>query len=323
MVKIPKHLTGNWAKKLLPIKTNSVFRVKNKKPFQPDLEKKAKVILPTHKTIARPYPIVTDSSLPKPQREENFEHQWGERFIISLLLLGQVVTRLLKGKFSCRHIIEQMAIVGLDSLYSVLLIAYFAGMIFTIQTARELLHYGAISTIGGAFALAFCRELAPVLTASVVAGQVGSGFAAEIGEMQVTEQIDALYMLRTNPVDYLVVPRVIACCLMLPILTIFALVVGICGGVFVATNFYHLAAFIFLDSVRDFLEFRDLFSIIIKSFIFGAIVAVIGCGWGLTTKGGAKGVSRSTKAAVVTSWIAIFVVDFFLSLVIFNELNIN
>jgi ABC-type transport system involved in resistance to organic solvents, permease component len=132
-----------------------------------------------------------------------------------------VLLRILSGKIDRRKIMEHLVTVGLDSLRAVLLIAFFAGMIFTIQSARELIRFGAVGAVGGAFALAFCRELAPVLTAGVVAGQVGSAFAAEIGEMQVTEQIDALYMLRTNPVDYLVVPRVIACCVMLPILTYF------------------------------------------------------------------------------------------------------
>ena len=264
-----------------------------------------------------------DLSRAKASKNDNFENLWIQRLLRSFLLAGQVFMRLLRGKISTRHILEHLATVGLDSLNSVLLIAYFAGMIFTIQTARELIHYGAVSAIGGAFALAFCRELAPVLTAGVVAGQVGSAFAAEIGEMQVTEQIDALYMLRTNPIDYLVVPRVIACGLMLPILTIFALVVGIGGGVFVAVNFYYLPVSVFLDSVRDFLSLRDLFVVIVKAFVFGVIIAIIGCGWGLTTTGGAKGVSRSTKSAVVTSWVCIFIVDFILSVAIFQEVGIN
>ncbi|MFM9159807.1 MAG: ABC transporter permease, partial [Dolichospermum sp.] len=96
-----------------------------------------------------------------------------------------------------------------------------------IPTARELVRFGAVNTVGGAFALAFCRELAPILTASIIAGQVGSAFAAELGAMRVTEQIDALYILRTDPIDYLVLPRVIACCLMMPIMMIFSLIVGI------------------------------------------------------------------------------------------------
>jgi phospholipid/cholesterol/gamma-HCH transport system permease protein len=244
--------------------------------------------------------------------DETFNNRWFQRFLVTLFLGGQVLLRLLQGKVDRRKIMEHLITVGLDSLRSVLLIAFFAGMIFTVQSARELIRFGAVGAVGGAFAVAFCRELAPVLTAGVVAGQVGSAFAAEIGEMQVTEQIDALYMLRTNPVDYLVVPRVIACCVMLPILTIFSVAVGILGGLFVAVNFYELEPSVFLESVRTFLGPWDLVTVAIKSVIFGLIIALVGCGWGLTTAGGGKGVGQAATAAVVTSWVFVFIADFFL-----------
>lgn len=247
---------------------------------------------------------------------------WAARFLMAVLLGGQVLMRLLKGKICRRHIMEHMVTVGPGSLIAVLLTSFFSGMIFTIQTARELVQFGAVSAVGGAFAIAFCRELAPILTASIIAGQVGSAFAAEIGSMRVTEQIDALQMLRTDPVDYLVVPRVIACCMMLPIMTILALVTGILGGMFIAANLYSLPVATFLDSVQAFLNLNDLFNVVLKAFVFGAIVAVIGCSWGLTTTGGVKGVGRSATAAVVTTWVTIFIVNFFLSLVMFQELGI-
>jgi phospholipid/cholesterol/gamma-HCH transport system permease protein len=255
--------------------------------------------------------------------DETFNNRWFQRFLVTLFLGGQVLLRLLQGKVDRRKIMEHLITVGLDSLRSVLLIAFFAGMIFTVQSARELIRFGAVGAVGGAFAVAFCRELAPVLTAGVVAGQVGSAFAAEIGEMQVTEQIDALYMLRTNPVDYLVVPRVIACCVMLPILTIFSVAVGILGGLFVAVNFYELEPSVFLESVRTFLGPWDLVTVAIKSVIFGLIIALVGCGWGLTTAGGGKGVGQAATAAVVTSWVFVFIADFFLSLLMFHELGIT
>jgi phospholipid/cholesterol/gamma-HCH transport system permease protein len=255
--------------------------------------------------------------------DETFDSRWFQRFSVTLFLGGQVLWRIIQGKVDRRHIMEHLVTVGLDSLRAVLLIAFFAGMIFTVQTARELIRFGAMGALGGAFALAFCRELAPVLTAGVVAGQVGSAFAAEIGEMQVTEQIDALYMLRTNPVDYLVVPRVIACCVMLPILTIFAVSIGMFGGLFIAVNFYDLEPSMFLESVRNFLGPWDVITIAIKSCIFGLIIAIVGCGWGLTTTGGGKGVGQAATAAVVTSWVLIFMADFFLSLLMFHELAIT
>jgi phospholipid/cholesterol/gamma-HCH transport system permease protein len=147
---------------------------------------------------------------------------------------------------------------------------------------------------------------------------VGSAFAAEIGAMRVTEQIDALYMLKTNPIDYLVLPRVIACCLMMPIMMIFALIVGIMGGIFAAEQFYQVTQEAFLESVRDFLETKDIFTILLKGLIFGAIVSINGCSWGLTTRGGAKEVGESATTAVVTTWVAIFIADFFLSLFLYG-----
>ncbi|MEH1891165.1 MAG: MlaE family lipid ABC transporter permease subunit [Nostoc sp.] len=249
----------------------------------------------------------------------NFQQCGIIRCFAAVLLFGQVWLHLLQGKTCYRKILQHMVTAGPGSISPVLLVSCFAGMIFTIQITRELLRFGAVDAVGGAFALAFCRELAPILTASIMAGQVGSAFAAEIGAMQVTEQIDALYMLKTDPIDYLVLPRVIACGLMVPLMTILALVTGIIGGVFAASQFYKIIPETFLESVRNFLEPSDLFIILLKGFIFGVLVAVIGCSWGLTTKGGAKEVGESATKAVVTSWVSIFIMDFFLSLLLFEQ----
>ncbi|MFN6568422.1 transporter [Nostoc minutum NIES-26] len=253
------------------------------------------------------------------QPKVNLEQLWIVRCFAAVLLFGQVWLRLVQGKTYYRKILEHMVTTGPASISPVLLVNGFAGMIFTIQTARELVRFGAVSTVGGAFALAYCRELAPILTASIIAGQVGSAFAAEIGAMRVTEQIDALHMLKTDPIDYLVVPRVIACSLMMPIMMIFAILVGIIGGAFAAAQFYQIIPEIFLESVRSFLEPSDLSIILLKGFLFGVMVAVIGCSWGLTTKGGAKEVGESATKAVVTTWISIFIMDFVLALVLFEK----
>jgi phospholipid/cholesterol/gamma-HCH transport system permease protein len=241
------------------------------------------------------------------------------QFLTTLLLFGQVWLRFIQGKTCDRKIMEHMVTAGPKSLSPVLLVNGFAGMIFTIQTARELVKFGAVDTVGGAFALAFCRELAPILTASIIAGQVGSAFAAEIGAMQVSEQIDALYMLRTDPINYLVVPRVIACGIMVPIATMFALVVGVLGGIFVGFQFYQITPEVFLESIREFLLPSDLLVVVTKSFLFGIIVAVNSCNWGLSTRGGVKQVGEAATAAVVTSWVAIFIIDFFISLLFFDK----
>ena len=238
--------------------------------------------------------------------------------VMGCFLGGQVLLRVLRGRINRRHALEQMVSAGPGALGPVLLTNLFAGMIFTIQTARELDRFGALHALGGAFAMAFCRELAPILTAAILAGQVGTAFAAEIGCMKVTDQIDALKVLRTDPVDYLVVPRVVACCIMLPVLTILGLVVGIIAGAVVAQGFYQVPINQFLDSVRSLMVLEDLIAVLIKSVLFGSIVALAGCTWGLTTTC-SRSVGRSATSAVVTTWVSLFVVDFFLSLVLFQS----
>ncbi len=244
--------------------------------------------------------------------------EWSQRLLAAIFLGGQVLVHLLKGKIHRRNTLEQMAAVGPDSLFIALLTAIFVGAVFTIQVAREFINFGAGNIIGGVLSVALTRELAPVLTAVVLAGRVGSAFAAEIGTMRVTEQIDAMLMLRTDPIDYLVIPRVLACCLMLPILTLLSLVTGMFGGFVIATNIYNLSDTVFLDSARSFLGIWDIFSAMIKACCFGILIAVIGCSWGLTTTGGAKGVGQSTTTAVVTALLIIFVSNFFLSWLMFQ-----
>ncbi|MBE9221821.1 MlaE family lipid ABC transporter permease subunit [Cyanobacterium stanieri LEGE 03274] len=241
-----------------------------------------------------------------------------QRISSALFLTGQIFIHLLQFKVYRFNTIEQMSFVGPASLPIALITAAFVGMVFTIQVAREFIYFGATSAVGGVLAIALTRELAPVLTAVVLAGRVGSAFAAEIGTMKVTEQIDALQILKTDPVDYLVTPRVISCFLMLPILTISSLVVGVTAGLVIADSVYDIPSRVFLDSIRNFLGTWDVIACIIKSAIFGAVVAIIGCNWGLTTSGGAKGVGQSTTAAVVISLITIFMFNFILSWLMFQ-----
>lgn len=243
---------------------------------------------------------------------------WLERLLAAMFLGGQVLLHLLRARIHQRNTFEQMSIVGPESLVIALVTASFVGMVFTLQVAQQFIYFGARSVVGGALAIALTRELAPVLTAVVVAGRVGSAFAAEIGTMRVTEQIDALYMLKTDPIDYLVAPRVLACCLMLPVLTIISLITGMAGGLLISEGLYDIPPSVFLNSARSFLQVWDIFSAVIKSVVFGGLIAVIGCSWGLTTTGGAKGVGQSTTAAVVTSLLAIFIANFFLSWFLFK-----
>lgn len=237
--------------------------------------------------------------------------------VMACFLGGQVFMRILRGRVNRQRTLEQMVAAGPLTLTPVLLTNVFAGMIFTVQTARELERFGAMHALGGAFAMAFCRELAPILTAAIMAGQVGTAYAAEIGCMKVTDQIDALKVLRTDPIDYLVLPRVVACCVMLPVLTVLGLVLGIVGGAGVAFLFYEMPVSQFLDSVRSLMVLNDLIAVLIKSVLFGAIVALAGCTWGLTTTC-SRSVGRAATSAVVTTWVGLFMVDFFLSLVLFG-----
>lgn len=248
-------------------------------------------------------------------------NRWFQRLVAACFLAGQVLLHLLAGKIHRRNTMEQMALVGPGSLLIALLTAATVGMVFTIQVAREFISLGAGTAVGGVLSLALIRELVPVLTAVIVTGRVGSAFAAEIGTMQVTEQIDALYMLRTDPIDYLVIPRVVACCLMLPLLSILSFVTGMTGGVIVANTLFTISPVVFLDSAQNFLSISDFTSAIIKSIVFGALIAIIGSSWGLTTTGGAKGVGQSTTTAVVTALLAIFVSNFFLSWLLFQGLG--
>lgn len=243
---------------------------------------------------------------------------WLQRLLSAIFLGGQVLIHVLSKPIHRRNTVEQMSAVGPESLIIALVTALFVAMVFTIQVAREFITFGASDAIGGVLALTLSRELAPVLTAVVLAGRVGSSFAAEIGTMRVTEQIDALQMLKSDPVDYLVIPRVIACAMMLPLLSVLAFITGMVGGLLVATNLYDLSSNVFLSSARNFLTIWDLASALIKAIIFGILIAVIGSSWGLTTTGGAKGVGQSTTTAVVTSLLAIFVANFFLSWVMFQ-----
>lgn len=242
--------------------------------------------------------------------------------LMAFILGGQVLVRILRGRVQGQRVMDHMITAGPGALIPVLLTNLFAGMIFAVQTAREMQRFGVLSALGGAFALGFCRELAPILTAAILAGQVGSAFAAEIGSMKITEQIDALKVLRTDPIDYLVVPRVVACCVMLPVLTLVGLVLGVSGGLFVSAQLYDVRGTVFLESVQSLLEPIDLIAVLLKALIFGAMTALAGCTWGLNTTC-SKGLGRATTSAVVTTWVSLFVVDFCITLLLFHGVTIS
>ncbi|EFA74024.1 Putative uncharacterized protein [Raphidiopsis brookii D9] len=225
---------------------------------------------------------------------------------------------LIRGKIHRRNTVEQLAVVGPDSLFIALLTAIFVGAVFTIQVAREFINFGAGNLVGGVLAVALTRELSPVLTAVILAGRVGSAFAAEIGTMRVTEQIDALLMLKTDPIDFF--SHTSSFGLFINATNFDLAIPGYwnVGRLIIATNLYNLSDTVFLDSARNFLDLRDIISAMIKAACFGILIAIIGCSWGLTTTGGAKGVGQSTTTAVVTALLVIFISNFFLSWLMFQ-----
>ncbi|CAL9782542.1 unnamed protein product [Musa acuminata subsp. burmannicoides] len=265
---------------------------------------------PAPETAPAPAPAPLFSSWTPPQP------LW--RGLSALILAGQVARRALSGRIHRRNTLQQLERVGPRSTGVCLLTAAFVGMAFTIQFVREFTRLGLHRSVGGVLALALSRELSPVVTSVVAAGRVGSAFAAELGTMQVSEQTDTLRVLGAHPVDYLVTPRVIACCLALPVLTLLCFFVGLASSAFLADAVFGVSINIILESARRALRPWDIISAMIKSQVFGAIIAIVSCAWGVTTHGGAKGVGESTTSAVVISLVGIFIADFALSYCFFQ-----
>ena len=213
--------------------------------------------------------------------------------------------------------LRQMVRVGVGSIPVVALTAMFTGMVMSLQTFNGFQRVHAENFVGSVVALAMLRELSPVLVGLMVTGRIGSAMAAEIGTMRVTEQIDALEALATNPIHYLFVPRVIAGATMLPLLTLFGNALGIYGGRLVAVNLMHANAVIYDQNTYQFLEMNDLTSGLIKAAVFGTILSLTGCMKGFYTTGGAEGVGRATTEAVVMSSLVILLSDFFLTKLLF------
>nr|YP_010198924.1 hypothetical protein LK147_pgp167 [Hydropuntia urvillei]UAD88373.1 hypothetical protein [Hydropuntia urvillei] len=219
------------------------------------------------------------------------------------------------------NILEQIKIVGPDSLSIVIVTAFFVGIVFTIQIVKEFLYINSVSLIGSVLTIAFIRELSPVLTSVIIIGRIVSYFTSELATMSVTEQLDALYLLDANPLRYLVLPRIIACTLMLPCLNIISFITSLFSSSFICFTIYNVHPYIFFTSSLSSLMIQDIFKSLFKTLIFGCFISVISCFWGLTATGGAKAVGQSTTLSVVTSLLVIFVFDFLLSYVMFNKIE--
>jgi len=232
-------------------------------------------------------------------------------------ILASTLYWMFRRPFDGHQWLKQMVRVGVDSLPVVGLTALFTGMVLALQTYRGFERFHAEAYVGSVVSLSLTRELAPVLAALMIAGRIGSSLAAELGSMRVTEQIDALYAMATEPIHYLIVPRVAATTLMLPPLVACADGLGVLGGYSVAVGLMGANPVVYWEKTFQFLDLNDVFSGLIKAAVFGLILSVTGCTKGFFTTGGAEGVGRSTTAAVVMASVVILVSDFFLTKILF------
>jgi phospholipid/cholesterol/gamma-HCH transport system permease protein len=229
------------------------------------------------------------------------------------LLSGRTFGSLLKRPLETSSTMHQLWMLGVKSMGIVTVTSVFIGMVMTIQFAFGLQRFGGLEYIPRVVVLSFARELAPTLTAVIVGGRIGSGMAAEVGAMNVTEQVDAIRALGADPAKKLVVPRVVAAMIVMPILGTYALALGTLGAIFICSVQFDIAPFLFYRSALDALQLSDFFAGLAKTPVFGFLIAITGCHFGLNTRGGTEGVGTSTTRTVVVVSIAILISDFMMT----------
>ena len=229
------------------------------------------------------------------------------------LLAGQTARALVRARFPWLEVLRQLDAIGARSSTIVLLTALFTGMVLALQTGIALARFGAKPYVGAVVGLSLARELGPVLTALMVGGRVGAGITAEIGAMQVTEQVDAIRSMGADPVQKLVLPRVLAATLALPLLTILADVLAVLGGLALSWLQFGIDPNFYLQTISNTVRFEDLFSGLLKTIVFGWLIAMVACSTALQTTGGTVGVGRATTRTVVAASIGVLVTDFFLT----------
>jgi len=233
----------------------------------------------------------------------------GSVLVFFALTLRGTVSRPFYGK----DLLKQMEQIGVNSIPVVLTTALSTGMVLAYQSYTGFKRFGAETLIGTVVSLSMTRELGPVLTGLMVAGRAGASIAAELGTMRVTEQIDALSTLATNPMKYLVVPRFLASTVMMFFLTILGMLIGVTGGYFVGVKVLGTNPVTYINNSINYTEVTDIWYGLVKSLVFGAVVGIISCYKGFNTQGGAEGVGKATTGAVVVSCMLILILDYFLS----------
>ena len=234
------------------------------------------------------------------------------------MLVGDYFRLLVPGLSSLRLLAQQAHTIGIGSLWLVFVISLFTGAVAAVQAAYQFSSVVPMKYIGSVILRSVIIELGPVLTALVVGGRVGASIAAELGTMKVTEQIDAMRAMAINPVRYLVVPRVAAAIIMMPVLTIFSDAIAVFGGYVVSVTSVGVSTHTYIVGLKQFFYYKDLFSGLLKAIFFGGIIGTMGCYHGFATEGGAEGVGLATTKAVVASCVLVLISDYVLANVLFR-----
>jgi phospholipid/cholesterol/gamma-HCH transport system permease protein len=232
-----------------------------------------------------------------------------------LLLLWRTICAMPRAFFQRRKIYDQLFEIGNASLLMACVLSLFIGGVLALQTGPFLAQRGLANAVGGIVGYSLCRELAPVMMSILIAGRIGSAMAAEIGSMQVYQEIDALKTMNISPIDYLVLPRLIAIAISLPVLVLFAVLIGWFGGAIVSVfnKEINLTFISFFATLRDIVDAGDILNGLFKSFVFAIIIGTVSCHQGLVTIGGPRGIGRSVTKAVVNSIVLILILDYFLT----------
>ncbi|MBV70536.1 MAG: ABC transporter permease [Myxococcales bacterium] len=234
------------------------------------------------------------------------------------MLCAETLSWTFRPPYRIKQLFNAMEFVGVGSIFIVLLTGLFTGAVFALQGAGAFRMFNAESLVGPTVGISLARELSPVLTGLMVTGRAGSGIATELGTMRVTEQIDALYTMAVNPVQYLIVPRVIAGLVMVPLLSVLFTLVGMGGCYFVGVVLLNIDPGIFISKVQWFVDPKDLINGLVKACAFGGILTMVGCYKGFYASGGARGVGLATTQSVVLSSVLILVADYFLTAMMFQ-----
>ncbi|OGI19410.1 MAG: hypothetical protein A3B68_03690 [Candidatus Melainabacteria bacterium RIFCSPHIGHO2_02_FULL_34_12] len=233
----------------------------------------------------------------------------GESFKNYLLSFSYIIT----GRYSKKEFIDQASKFGFDTLPVVAVVTFFIGLALTLQISKQLMGIGNTGSLGTSVAVSIVREIGPVVAGVMIAARVGGAMAAEIATMSVTEQIDALKIMKLNPLSFLVAPRLLASMIMTPLLTVFAIYIGSLGGMLIAIVYVQMDPYMFFDAFRSVVGNRDIIIALVKAFVNGSLVATLSCTFGMHTMGGAAGVGQTTTKSVVWAMLGIFLFNFLIT----------